>query len=408
MPPSIDSPRIAYLTGRYPAVSHTFILREIQALRALGRDVMTCSVRTPSVSDLQGAAENAEAEETFYIQATARRLIPLLAAQVMAARAPARYFSALAMAIRLRTPGLKALLWQVFYFAEATVLAHRLVSRNVSHLHNHFAGPSASVAMIAAQIAGIPFSFTLHGPADLLCPERWKLAEKAARAKFVACISQYARSQLMLHSDPEHWHKYHIVHCGVRPDLYDRPKPVEVSFSSPHLVFVGRLAAAKGLLVLWEAYQEARQAYPGLRLTIVGDGDERARLDDCAAQCGGDLELVGYKSQDEVAEILASADIFVLPSFAEGVPVVLMEAMASRLPVIATRITGVPELVEHGKSGLLVPPGDASALADAIRDLAGDPEKRRAMGEAGRARILADFDVGREAAGMARLLEPSP
>jgi glycosyltransferase involved in cell wall biosynthesis len=375
--PSAQGPRVAYLTGEYPAVSHTFILREVEALRRLGVDVETASVRRTGPEHHRGPAEQAAAQNTFYLLSAARNPVMLLAAQAPALTAPRRYFGTLARAWRLRAPGLRAALYQLFYFVEATVLARHLKARGITHLHNHFAGPSASVSMLTARLADIPYSFTLHGPADLAEPARWRLGDKIAEARFVACISHYARSQAMLMGDPAHWEKLRIVHCGVDPALYDRPR-AETEDQRLHLVFVGRLAPVKGLRVLIEALLAARRT--DVRLTIVGDGEERATLEAMAAPLGEAVRFTGYQSQEEVAGILATAHAFVLPSFAEGVPVVLMEALAAGLPVIATRITGVPELVEDGVSGLLVPPGDAQALAAAIDRLAARPDRGAAMG----------------------------
>ncbi len=393
-------PRVAYLTGAYPAVSHTFILREVEALRRLGLEVETCSVRRPGPEHIRGPAEEAAARTTFYLLAAAKNPARLLAAQAPALTDPRRYFGTLTRAWRLRAPGLRAALYQLIYFAEATVLARHLRARGIIHLHNHFAGPSASVSMLAARLAGIPYSFTLHGPADLAEPARWKLGEKIAGARFVACISHYARSQAMLMSAPEHWERLRIVHCGVSPALYDRPRAA-VQNGGLHLVFVGRLAPVKGLRVLIEAIGALDD--PAVRLTIVGDGSERAALEAMAVPLGDRIRFTGYQSQDEVAAILATANAFVLPSFAEGVPVVLMEALAAGLPVIATRITGVPELVEDGVSGFLVPPGDPQALTGAIAALAARPDGGRAMGAAGRDVVRAEFDIDREAARLAAL-----
>ena len=386
--------RIAYLTGEYPAVSHTFILREVEALGALGVPVLTCSIRGTAAHHRQGPAEAAAAESTFYVLAAGKNPMVLLRAALAGLGTPGRLASAFRLAIRSSGPGSRALVWQMFYLAEALVLARHLRAEGVTHLHNHFADSSANVAMLTAEVAGIPFSYTLHGPAELFEPHRWALAEKTARARFVACISHYARSQCMFFSDPAHWHKLAIVHCGVIPELYDRPIP---QTDGLHLVFVGRLTAIKGLRVLMEAMAAAHADRPDLRLTLVGDGPDRPWLEAAAASMDGAVRFAGYQSQEGVAEILAGADALVLPSFAEGVPVVLMEAMASGKPVIATQLAGVPELVEDGVSGLLVPPGDPAALAAAIGRLAGDAELRARMGEAGRAKVRAEFDVRLEA-----------
>jgi glycosyltransferase involved in cell wall biosynthesis len=397
------SRRIAYLTSEYPALSHTFILREVEALRARGIDVLTASVRRSAPGRHRGPAEDAAAATTFCVLDAARRPGTLLAAQVAALRHPGRYLATLGRALRLSPPGLAARLRQVVYFLEATVLARHLAAEGAGHIHNHFANPSATVAMLAADLARISFSFTLHGPADLEEPKRTRLDAKIARARFVACISHYARSQAMLHSDPADWPKLRIVHCGVEPELYAAaPDPAALP---PDLVFVGRLAPVKGLRVLIEAMAEARAAVPDLTLTVIGDGPDRAWLEAAVRPFDGAVRIAGPLSQAEVAAALARARAMVLPSFAEGVPVVLMEAMASGRPVIATRITGVPELVEDGVSGLLVPPGDAASLAAAIVRLAREPETCRRMGAAGQARVRAEFDIAAEAGRMAALLE---
>ncbi len=402
-----NTKRIAYLTSLYPAMSHTFILREIEALRRLGFDVLPCAIRRPDIGKLPGAPEQKAAAETYYVLAAARKLWPLFAAQGQLFSRPGRYFRTLMLAWQTSAPGMRARLYQLIYFAEATVLARYLRKKNVTHLHNHFADVSANVAMLTAELADIPFSYTLHGPAELFEPQRWHLREKTARAAFVACISHFARSQVMYFADPEHWHKLKIIHCGVEPELYDRPKN-SLGNETTRLLFVGRLTAIKGLRVLLEAFAEAQKQHGGLQLTLVGDGDDRAHLERLAAPLGDAVQFTGYQTQEQVAAQLNAADIFVLPSFAEGVPVVLMEAMASTTPVISSLLAGIPELVEDGVSGYLVRPGDAQMLAARIKDLAGNPERRFTMGLAGREKIRAEFNVAPEAARIASLFLEGP
>jgi glycosyltransferase involved in cell wall biosynthesis len=394
-------PRVAYLTGNYPAVSHTFILREIAMLRRLGFTVAACSIRQTPPAQLLGPEERAEAEQTFNVLNAARRPATLVAAQGAALRRPGRYLRALRLALTTGRPGLKGLVWQVFYFVEASVLARHLLQNRIDHLHNHFADSSANVAMIAAALADIDFSYTLHGPAEIYDPVGWHFAEKTARARFVFCISHFARSQAMLFSDPEHWPKLKIIHCGVIPENYggaERQDP-----DGLHLCFVGRLTPIKGVRVLLDAFDAARQAVPGLRLTLVGDGTDRPQLERMARHHGDAIRFAGFLDQTAVADTLRTADALVLPSFAEGVPVVLMEAMASGKPVIATQVGGVSELVEDGVSGHVVPPGDAASLAEAIIALA-DPDRRARMGAAGRERVVTEFDIRIEAARIATLL----
>ena len=386
---------IAYLTAIYPAASHTFIQREIAALQAAGVHVLPCSIRRPPPDHVIGAEERAAVAETFYVLEAAKAPLRLLGAHAAICLAnPAGYVRAIALAVRTARPGITGAWKQLAYFLEAGVLARHLRRVQARHLHNHFMGASASVAMLASQMSGLPLSHTLHGPADLYEPHSWQLGEKIARATFTACISHFARSQAMLFSDPGHWGKLRVVHCGVDPARYagGPPEPGDAL----RLLFVGRLAAVKGLRVLFRALERARAVRPGIELTLVGDGTERPWVEVEAARLGG-ITCLGYRSQDEVAEALQRCEAFVLPSFAEGVPVVLMEAMAASRPVIATRVGGVAELVEDGVSGLLVAPGDEEGLAAAILRLAADPALRGRMGAAGSARVRAEFDVAREA-----------
>ncbi len=393
---------IAYLTGEYPRATDTFIQREVAALRALGFEVQTCSIRRTGPEHLTGPEQQEEAAQTFHVLEAVRKPLTSLRAHGRALRQPGRYVKALGLAWRTAPRGLRGRVYNLIYFAEAVVLAARMQDRGIVHLHNHIAKASCTVAMLASALSGIPYSFTLHGPDIFYEPYHWRLDEKIARASFVACISHFCRSQAMLFSDPGHWDKLHIVHCGVDPDRYDRAP----GGTGGHLLFVGRLAAVKGLPVLIEALAAARPLRPGLRLTVIGDGPDRRALERLAAEAGvGDVvEFVGYRSQSDVARTLATVDALVLPSFAEGLPVVLMEAMAARLPVIATRIAGVPELVRSGEHGLLVPPGDPAALAQALLDLTGDQAKARRMGEAGREVVTREFNSATEAAWLAILI----
>lgn len=396
--------RIAYLTGEYPKVSHTFILREAETLRANGMDVLTCSIRRVGAENLTGPEEVAAEKSTFYVLEQLRKPLRLLSAHAaMLASSPKRYFEAARLAWRTRPPGTRDTLKQLFYFLEAGILAHELRRREIQHLHNHFANSSCSVAMLTGVMSGIPYSFMMHGPAVFFEAEKWRLDEKIARASFVTCISNFCRSQGMLWSAPEHWAKMHIVHCGVQPDRYGR----ENLPAGKTLIFVGRLAAEKGVPVLLDAMAKLHAADPEVRLILVGDGSERPAIEARIADLGltEAVNITGYLSQGDVAKQLSQADIFTLPSFAEGVPVVLMEAMATGLPVVTTRIAGIAELVEDGVGGFLAPPGNPDELAAHLETLLKDPEQRTRMGHAGRAQVVDSFDINQEARRLETLLE---
>ncbi len=402
-PTKADPGTIAYLTGDYPKISHTFILREVENLRAQGLTVLTCSIRKPDIGEFKGSEELQAHGETFFVIAAARNPLRLLASQGRwLFRAPGRWFSTLRLALKTRSPGAKALLWQLFYFAEAGVLADHLHKNGVRHLHNHFGNSSCSVAMLCSSLSGIPFSFTEHGPAIFFEVDRWALGEKIARARFVVAISHFCRSQLMLFSAPQHWNKIAIVHCGVDLSSYG---PVAGKSPGKRIVFVGRLDPVKGAPLLIEAMVEVLRLHPDARLTMVGDGPARAHAEARATELGiqGAIHFAGFQTQGQVAAILAGSDLLVLPSFAEGVPVVLMEALASRIPVIASRVAGVQELVEDGVMGYAVPPGDITALAQKIGEVLADPVAAQRMGEAGRIRVETEFNIAREGAWLAEI-----
>lgn len=391
------SQKIAYLTGEYPRATDTFIQREAMALRDQGRDVVTCSVRRTGVEHLVGPEQRDEAARTFYVLEACKSPKRLIGAHWRALRRDAKaYGRALGLAWRTAPKGVRGRAYNLIYFLEAAVLADELHDQDVTHLHNHIAKASCTVAMLMSEMSSIPYSFTIHGPDIFFEPHHWRIDEKAARAAFVACISDYCRSQLMCFADAAHWGKLHIVHCGIDPARYAVPAP----HTGQEVLFVGRLAGVKGVPVLLDAMKSVRAAHPDVRLTLIGDGPDRAALETI-----GGADFVGYKSQAEVADALARTDLFVLPSFAEGVPVVLMEAMAAGVPVVTTQIAGIPELVEHGVSGVLVPPGDSAALADAMIDVLNNPKRRIAMGAKGRAKVGAEFCLKDEAAWLGQLFD---
>jgi glycosyltransferase involved in cell wall biosynthesis len=389
--------RLAYLTAEYPKVSHTFVMREVAALRRLGAAVETFSIRRTPEEGLLSDADRAAALETFAV------LPPdwprLAGAHVRSAlRHPRRYAATLRLALALSPPGLRARLWQLFYFAEAVLVADELGRRHVDHVHAHFVNVACWVALLAAELRGLTWSFTMHGPLELDEVERHRIAEKVRRADLVVCISDFARAQLMRQVEPSCWDKLHVVHCGVEPLLYapngDGPRPAGGPLQ---VVSVGRLAAMKGFPVLIDALAALGRDGPPVRLTLVGDGPDADALRAQAQRAGVSVEFAGALSADEVARVVRRADVFCLPSFAEGVPVVLMEAMAAGLPVVSTAVMGIPELVADGVSGILVPPGRSDALAGALRTLAEDPLVRRSLGEAGRSTVLRAFDVDESA-----------
>ena len=383
--------RIAYLTGEYPRVTDTFIQREVRTMRQMGADVHTFSIRRTGDNHMVGEEQKQERDRTFYIL-PAHPLNLLLTHVGLLLTSPRKYLQAIHLALSTSQPGLKGGLYQLFYFLEAGILAQQIKARKITHLHNHIAEASGTVAMLAATMQGFTYSFTLHGAGIFFKPYQWRLDEKIKRALFVCCISNFARSQGMIFASPEKWQRMHIVHCGIDPNLF---KPVTHKGEGKHLLFIGRLAPAKGLPILLESLVTLQKKYPNILLTVVGDGPERKQLEAETIQLGlsRNVNYVGAKSQTEVREYLQQTDIFVMSSFAEGLPVVLMEAMATGVPVVATQIAGISELVEHQVNGYLVPPGDSISLSDHIDILLNNPDIRALFGTNARKKVKGEFNI---------------
>ncbi|GMV92725.1 MAG: hypothetical protein AMXMBFR82_25030 [Candidatus Hydrogenedentota bacterium] len=396
--------RIAYMTGEYLRVSpFVFIYREISALRRAGVHVETISVRGVSESECVSPEQKAERETTYV-------LVPFSIGALAKAHgrlkftAPGRYLRALRLAWSTRQPGIKGLLYQLAYFLEAGLVAERMRQRGLVHLHNHLGASSCTVAMLAAELGGFTFSCSLHGPDIFFEPYRWRLDAKLKRALFVCCISHFCRSQAMIWTPPERWDRLHIIHCGVEPEVFE---PRQHDGAGKRLIFVGRLAAVKGIPILLEAIAHLRDAHPDIELVLAGDGPDRGWIERRSQELGiaNCVRVTGYLSQDRVREELRASDVFVMASFAEGVPVVLMEAMATGLPVIATRIAGIAELVDDGESGFLTPPSDTDSLVERIDTLLRDPQLRSRMGIAGRQKVESDFDTAKEGGKLRKILD---
>jgi glycosyltransferase involved in cell wall biosynthesis len=383
---------VGYLSSLYPALSHTFIFREIQALRALGLVVKTASIRLPEDLDRMTAEERDEFGRTYYVNNTPYARL-FLAHLRLAALQPRGYFRALGYALGLRKKG-PVPLWRIAaYFAQAGLLMDWMRREGVCHLHVHFGNPPATAAMIAARAGAAPFSLSIHGP-DIFNDEGPSLlAEKIDKALFVRCISHFCQSQVMRLTAFSQWPKLHIVHCGVDVGTFGpRPAP---NNAVPEIVCVGRLVSAKGQYVLLQACDELRRRGVRLHVTFLGDGPERPALEAAARQLGlqDTVAFAGAVGQDQVHSSLDHADIMVLPSFAEGLPVVLMEAMAKEVPCISTRIMGIPELIQDGLNGFLAPASDWRTLADKMELLIGNPELRATFGRNGRHAVVEGYDI---------------
>lgn len=383
---------VGYITGFYPAVSQTFIDREVQSLRARGLDVRTISLRRAPTSTLLTEHDREEAEQTWVVLPP--RPADLVRANMRLLRAsPRTYLRTLRNATRLGYPGARGLVWKVFYFAEAVLVADFVLRERIGHLHAHFANSASWVALLASELADVPWSFTMHGPREFDDVERFALKEKVEASAFVACIGDYARSQLMRMVDADQVGKLLVVRCGVDPERFASALPAAPRGPEPSLVSVGRLVPEKGQAILIEAVAELNSQGRPLRLQLVGDGPDRERLERLATRLGvaERVDFLGSVGQDKIGGIVKSADLFVLASFAEGIPVALMEAMAAGTPVVSTWVMGIRELIEHEHSGLLVTPGRPDLLSAAVGRLLDDVPLRDRCVEAARLTIQATF-----------------
>ncbi len=404
--------KLAFFCSEYPAISHTFVLREIESLRRAGLEIDTFSIRTTPPEKLLSERDRRAAASTFSILPP--RADRVLGAHLrLALSSPRAYARTLRHSLRLAPPGLRGSLWQVFYFAEAVVLLRQLERRGIHHVHVHLANAAADVAMLAAHLGTelspdrpLTWSFTMHGPTEFADLRHYRLAAKLASARFVVCISDFARSQLMAISPPETWDRLRVVHVGIPVDSFTRSGPPPAA-GSTRILYIGRLVPEKGQGVLLEAAAALIRSGRDIQVTLAGEGDLRPGLESLAAHLGiaDRVEFLGAVGQDELRDLYEAAGIFCLPSFGEGVPVVLMEAMAMEVPTISTRIAGIPELIEDGVSGILTPPGRADRLAEAIAGVVDDPEVGRRLGAAGRAKVLAEFDCDASATQLRAVFE---
>jgi glycosyltransferase involved in cell wall biosynthesis len=396
--------KFAVVTSQYPAASHTFIRREIQELRERGMEIHTFSIRRPSKDELRTPIDRNEFENTWYVFPFC---IGHLTAQFRAfVRRPRRYLSTLVKAYRHRVPGLRALVWAFFHFMESMCLALEIERRGIRHIHNHFANSGANVGFLAAYYLGLRWSLTLHGISEFDYPAGVLLPAKIASAQFVACVSHFGKAQAMRAIDPAYWEKLFISRCGVDLNTLPPSAPPRDDSSRIRWVSVGRLSPEKGQMGLLCCLSQALEKGLDIEMRIVGSGPCRDQLESeiRKRELGTRCVLLGVLPEPEALTEIAAADIFVLTSFMEGLPVVLMEALGMGIPVVAPRVAGIPELVEHQKTGLLYHPGCWDDLFEQLQALSTEPGLRRRCAEAGRIRVRNEFAIKHAVEPIARAL----
>lgn len=387
--------KIAYLINQYPKPSHTFIRREIHALERLGVEVVRISIRGWN-DELVDQQDKKERQLTKYVLRGGPLALAQAVIRVLFTR-PGQLITALALAARLAfNRSERPLLIHLIYVAEACQILLWSKQDGVQHLHAHFGTNSADVAMLTHVLGGPSWSMTIHGPAEFDRNPLLNLPEKIKRSSFVVAISSFGRSQLFRLVGQEHWKKVHVIRCGLERRFYseiDRP-----TVPSSRVVCVGRLNEAKGQLLLIEAMKILRDRGKYIELVLAGDGEMRKTIENLIARyaLGHVVRLTGWISSDDVREEILAARALVLPSFAEGLPVVIMEAMALKRAVIATYIAGIPELIESGMHGWLIPAGDVDSLVIALTEVLDTPAKDLVkIGDAAhnRVNLLHDVDV---------------
>lgn len=396
--------RLAYLNSRYPSLSHTFIEREIRFLRELDVEVRACSIRRPAANDLLGATNETSSEETFYVLGSVAGLLVRAFAGML--RHPIRGLRAFWRGQRLSPPGWRERMKHVAYALEGIVLARHLASQGLRHVHVHMANNGASVALLACRYdPGLEYSLSIHGSAEFFNVKGVRLREKVEGARFVRCVSSFCRAQVMAWASPEIWPRLHIVRCGIDPTRFRLAK--REAGGPVRLAAIGRLDPIKGYPLLLEACARLGAGGADWRLELAGDGPMRGDLERLAKTLGidGRVRFAGAVATDDIPAFLERADVLVISSFMEGLPIVLMEAMAAGLAVVATRVAGVTELVEEGVSGFLAQPGTVEELHGALSRVLAHRPRFEELGKAGRRRVERDFDIRRTAREMKDLFD---
>jgi glycosyltransferase involved in cell wall biosynthesis len=360
--------RLAYLTPQYPKVSHTFIRRELRELERLGHEVARVSIRRPE-GEVVDPADVEERERTLVCLdlPLSRQLSSCLR---LLLEQPGRVLAELARALRGRGVGVVR---RCAYLAEAATLLAEMRRREIAHVHVHFGTNAADVARLIRRFGGPSFSMTLHGPDEWDAPRALEIREKIHASAFTVAISRFASAQARRWADAADWERIRIVHCSVGDDFFDAATPIEAGAST--FVFVGRLTAQKAPLLLIDALAEVVARGLDVRLVLAGDGELRSATEARIRARGLEdrVEITGWIDEEEVRRRIVASRCLVLPSFAEGLPVVIMEALALGRPVVSTYVGGIPELVRPGENGWLVPAGDAKALADAMEEVSRTP-----------------------------------
>ena len=398
--------KIAYLISQYPKVSHSFIRREITALEANNLEVIRYSIRS-CAAELVDEADRKELEKTRFIMAVGAIGLLLNLIKIALTR-PKRFLTALRLTLKIGWGQDRGLLIHFAYLAEACVLLGWVNDADISHIHAHFAFNPTTVAMLCHVLGGPTYSFTVHGPEEIDRAIILSLEEKIKRATFVAPISSFCKSQLYRWCDRAYWSKIKVIHCGLDEQFFaNNPTPVP---DNNKLVCVGRLSEQKGQLVLLEAASQLVREGIDFKLTLVGDGIFRPQVEKAISDFNlqNHVEITGWVTNAQVSQYIIDSRAMVLASFAEGLPVVMMEALALGRPVIGTYIAGIPELIEQEDCGWLVSAGAVNDLADTMKKVLELPvQQLQQMAQIGTEKVKQQHNITIEAKKLAHLLQRS-
>jgi|SRR5450631_6519 len=395
--------RVAYLVNQYPKISHTFIRREILALEEQGVEVTRIAIRGHETGSVEASDAEELAKTRYLLQASP---LEIVAACLWAlVRAPVLFLKALISALRLGRRSDGGVAKHAAYFVEACLLRKWLAESDLRHVHAHFGTNAASVVMFCRWLGGPSYSFTVHGPDEFDRPLRLALREKVQAAAFVCVISSFCRSQLYRWTRLADWPKIQVVRCALEPSYFEAQ--VGEITDRPKLLCVGRLSEEKGQFLIVRAARILADRGVPVELVLAGDGPLRGEIDGEIKRLGLEetVRVTGWIDNQRVRTLLLESRALVVASFAEGLPVVIMEAFAMNRPVISTWIAGIPELVKNDLSGWLIPPGDVVRLADAMQmALTARPSQLAEMGERGRKLAGEMHNASLEAARLEELL----
>jgi colanic acid/amylovoran biosynthesis glycosyltransferase len=399
--------RIAHIVSVFPALTETFVLYEMIAMEKLGMDLRIYSLQRNRYSVMHPEAlammPRVKSHPYFSWGILRAHLHFLL-------RKPWGYLSALWVWLSTTWGSLRYFTGALVFFPKAVYFARHMEQEGITHVHAHFASHPAAVALVIRRLTGIPYSFIAHG-SDIHRETRM-LPEKVREAAFVVTVAEFNREWIMRACKGKYGEKIFVVPCGVDSSFFSSPSHERLQGPKPAILCIGTLIEVKGQKFLLEACAALRNRGIPSTCHLVGDGPDRAMLLKLAQRLGieEDLRLHGYLPHDGVLELMRQADVLVCCSVVsrdrrrEGLPTVLIEAMAAGVPVVASRLSGIPELVEHETTGLLFPPGDSPALAEALERLIRDPELGRSLASAAHQKVLEQYDRMKNCSRLAQLI----